>query len=89
MSGPVFVDRNVVYRHSALERRKQARADNWYKLLWKLRLGRLSFQILQGTYSTPTRKLAPAAPDSDARAIIQELVAWNPEPVNFPTLERA
>lgn len=89
MIGQVFVDTTVVYWHSALGPRKQARADSWYKLLWELRVGRLSFQILQETYSTLTRKLIPAVPDSDAQAIIRELAAWNPVPVDFSTLERA
>lgn len=90
MIEPVFVDTNVlVYRHSALEPRKQVRADSWYKLLWELRVGRLSFQVLQETYSTLTRKLIPAVPDSDAQAIIRNLAAWNPVPVDFSTLERA
>lgn len=90
MIGPVFVDTNVVvYRHATSEPAKQVRADDWYKLLWRLRIGRLSFQVLQEAYSTLTKKLRPAVPDSDAQTIIRELTAWNPAPVNIAMIERA
>ena len=37
MIGKVFVDTNViVYRHAASDSVKQARADDWYELLWRL-----------------------------------------------------
>ena len=90
MIGPVFVDTNVlVYRHAASEAAKRVRADDWYKLLWHLRIGRLSFQVLQETYSTLTRKLRPAVPGIEAQAIIRELAAWDPVPVSFSMMERA
>lgn len=90
MIGTVFVDTNVfVYRHTTLDTAKQARADSWYRLLWQLRKGRVSFQVLQETYSALTRKLRPAVPESDAQAIIRGLAAWNPVPVNMSILERA
>lgn len=90
MIGTVFVDTNVVvYRHAALDPAKQARADSWYTLLWRLRMGRVSFQVLQETYSALTRKLRPAVPGSEAQAIVRGLCAWNPVPVNISILERA
>lgn len=90
MIGPVFVDRNVVvYWHSALEPQKQARADSWYKLLWKLRVGRLSVQVLLETYSKLTKWLIPAVPDPGPRAIIRESAAWNPVPGHGDRLLRA
>jgi len=90
MTGTVFVDTNVVvFRHSALDTAKQARADSWYTLLWHLRMGRVSFQVLQETYSALTRKLRPAVPESDAQAIVRGLTAWNPVPINRSILERA
>ena len=90
MTGTVFVDTNVVvYRHSAFDTAKQARADSWYTLLWHLRMGRVSFQVLQETYSALTRKLRPAVPESDAQAIVRGLTAWNPVPINRSILERA
>ena len=54
MTGPVFVDTNVlVYRADASDPTKQARADAWYRFLWRSRAGRLSFQILLELYSIP------------------------------------
>ena len=89
MIGKVFVDTNViVYRHAASDSVKQARADDWYELLWRLRIGRLSFQVLQETYSTLTRKLQPAIADSDGQLIVRSLAAWKPVPASFAILER-
>ncbi len=90
MIGPVFVDTNVlVYRHARLGPAKLARADAWYKLLWRLRIGRLRSQVLQETYSVLTTKLQPAISDSEAQAIVRGLTAWKPVSVNSPILERA
>jgi predicted nucleic acid-binding protein len=89
MIGTVFVDTNViVYRHAASDPVKQARADDWYELLWRLRIGRLSFQVLQETYNTLTRKLQPAMADSEAQLIVRGLAAWKPVPVSLAILER-
>ena len=90
MIGTVFVDTNVVvYRHAVLDPAKQARADSWYTLLCRLRMGRVSFQALQETYDALTRKLRPAVPGSEAQAIVRGLAVWNPVPVNISILERA
>ena len=90
MTGPVFVDTNVVvYRYDAREPEKQRRADDWLKMLWKRRSGRLSFQVLQEGYATLTRKLKPAMATADAQRVIRALAAWRPVPVDLPILERA
>ena len=90
MTGPVFVDTNVlVYRSDASDPVKQARADAWYGHLWRSRAGRLGFQVLQELYSTLTRKMKPGFDEREAREIVRELTAWKPIPVDRPVLERA
>ena len=67
MTGPVFVDTNViVYRYDTKDPKKQVRADDWHTLVWNTRSGRLSFQVLQESYATLTRKLKPAMAGADA-----------------------
>lgn len=89
MTGPVFVDTNVlVYRHDASEPAKQARAEAWYQYVWRRRAGRLSFQVLQELYSTLTRKLTPRFDADDARTLVRDLTAWQPLAVDLALLER-
>jgi len=89
MTGPVFVDTNVlVYRHDARDQVKQTRAEAWYQLVWRQRLGRLSFQVLQELYSTLTRKLVPKFDLHQARALVRDLAAWRPVAADLALLER-
>ena len=90
MTGPVFVDSNViVYRYDTRVPAKQSRADDWLKLVWSSRSGRLSFQVLQEFYATTTRKLRPAMASVEAQRIVRGLAAWRPVPIDLPVLERA
>ena len=90
MTGPVFVDTNViVYRYDTRVPAKQSRADDWLKLVWSSRSGRLSFQVLQEFYATTTRKLRPAMASVEAQRIVRGLAAWRPVPIDLPVLERA
>lgn len=90
MTAPVFVDTNVlVYRHDRTDPVKQARAEAWYEFVWRRRLGRLSFQVLQELYATLTRKLAPQFDVQEARALVRDLAAWQPVAADFALLERA
>ena len=90
MTGPVFVDTNViVYRYDTRVPAKQSRADDWLKLVWRSRSGRLSFQVLQEFYATTTRKLRPAMTAVEAQRIVRGLAAWRPVPIDLPVLERA
>ena len=90
MTGPVFVDTNViVYRYDTRVPAKQSRADDWLKLVWSSRSGRLSFQVLQELYATTTRKLKPAMAAVEAQRIVRGLAAWRPVPIDRPVLERA
>ena len=90
MTGPVFVDTNVlVYRADASDPVRQSRADAWYRFLWRSRAGRLSFQILLELYSVLTRRLTPGFDESEAREIVRELTAWQPVLVDLTVVERA
>ena len=90
MTGPVFVDTNVlVYRSDASDPVKQARAESWYAFLWRSRAGRLSFQVLLELYSTLTRKMKPGVDAREAREIVRELTAWKPIQIGPAVVERA
>ena len=90
MTGLVFVDTNVlVYRHDTTDPSKQSRADAWVGLVARNRAGRLSFQVLQELYAVLTRKAIPTVPASTAQAIVSELTAWRPIPIDLTILERA
>ena len=81
MIEPVFVDTNViVYRYDSSVPDKQSRADEWLRLVWDRRSGRLSTQVLQEFYSTVTREMKPAMPVADARRLVRRLSSWRPLP---------
>jgi len=83
MTGPVFVDTNVlVYARDLAEPVKQARAEAWLKRLWQEGAGRVSWQVLNEFYVTATRKLSPNLSPEEARADVEELAAWDPLPVD-------
>ena len=90
MTGPVFVDTNVlVYRHDAADAAKQARAEDWINCIVELRTGRLSFQVLQELYATLTRKLRPKLRPQEARDIIDLLASWKPLAVDLHLIRDA
>jgi predicted nucleic acid-binding protein len=87
MTAPVFVDTNVFL--CALDRadlNKQVAARAWREELWKTRLGRISFQVLQEFYVKATQKW-PAGRDK-ARAEVKDLLSWRPVAVDASILER-
>lgn len=85
---PIFVDTNVlVYARDASEPDKQPQALAWIEHLWRTRMARLSFQVLQEYYATTTRKLKPGLSPEQARADIRDLLAWRPVPVGAEVLE--
>lgn len=88
MTDPVFVDTNVfVYAADAGDAEKQYRASLWLAELWRSRLGRISFQVLQEFFVTVTHK----KPDirDQARAQVRDLLAWRPVVTNALILEQA
>ena len=90
MTGPVFVDTNVlVYRHDSSDAVKQARADTWHTLLWRQRLGRVSFQVLQELYATLTRGRGLSLDAARARDIVLDYLEWQPIQIDLAVLRRA
>jgi predicted nucleic acid-binding protein len=87
MTAPVFVDTNVfLYALDRADPKKQEAARAWRAALWKSRLGRISFQVLQEFYVKSTQKW----PDNrdEARAEVKDLLAWQPVMVDASILER-
>ena len=83
MTGPCFVDANVlVYTRDTRDASKRARALQWISHLWQERLGRTSIQVLSEYYAVATRKLTPRVPSGEAWDYVQELFAWQPQPVD-------
>ena len=79
MSGPVFVDTNVlVYLRDSTEPEKQRRVAEWMSHLWDTGEGRTSLQVLQEYYVTVTVKLDPGLPVEEAREDVLALRAWKP-----------
>ena len=86
MTAPVFVDTNVfLYALDPSQPTKQQAAKVWREELWKSRLGRTSFQVLQEFYANVAQKW-PSNRD-DARAEIRDLLSWRPAVTNAAILE--
>lgn len=90
MTGPYFVDANVlVYSRDPRDRAKQARAEQWMRVLFRERIGRTSAQVLSEYYSVMTRKLSPRVPSELAWELVLVLLQWDPQAVDAPLLVRA
>ena len=77
MTAQVFVDTNVLlYALDPADRSKQQAARMWRDELWRRRLGRISFQVLQEFYVKATRKWPDAR--AEARAEVRDLLFWGP-----------
>ncbi|MGYP001609472534 len=78
MTGPVFVDTNVlVYDRDERDALKHDRARAWMTALWQQPgLGVVSGQVLSEFHWTVTRKLTPGLDDEQARRYIRTLFAW-------------
>jgi predicted nucleic acid-binding protein len=87
MTAPVFVDSNIfLYAANDADPRKQQVARDWRAALWKSRMGRVSFQVLNEFYVNAVR-LKPAASDA-ARAEVRDLLSWKPVVVDAALIER-
>ena len=76
MTGPVFVDSNVLAcARDAANQDKQRQASAWMTELWRSRQGRLSIQVLAEYYVTVTRKLRPGLDQETARQDVRALIA--------------
>ena len=90
MTGPIFVDTNViVYSRDRSEPLKQKRAMAWMAELWKTRNGRLSFQVLQEFYVIVALKLKPGLDRESARRDVRSLLSWHPVPMDDRVMEGA
>ena len=88
MTAPVFVDTNVlIYAVDDGNLTKQEAARLWRDELWKSRLGRLSFQVLQEFYANISRRW-PAAREQTV-VQIRNLLAWRPVAIDAAVLENA
>jgi predicted nucleic acid-binding protein len=87
MTAPVFVDTNVlIYAVDLADPRKQRAAQSWLDELWKSKMGRLSFQVLQEFYVKVSQKRLSTV--DNARAEIRDLLTWKPVPVTAGLLEQ-
>lgn len=88
MTAPVFVDTNVlIYAVDLADPRKQRLAKKWLDELWKGRMGRLSFQVLQEFYVKVSQK--GLATVDEARAEVRDLIAWHPVSADGDLLRRS
>ncbi|MDE0152325.1 MAG: PIN domain-containing protein [Gammaproteobacteria bacterium] len=90
MTGPVFVDTNIlVYLQDGSEPAKRSCAKAWIEFLAHHRSARISFQVLLELYATLTRKLEPRFKEGEAREIVRKLSVWQPAAIDLPVLEKA
>src|SRR5207302_10811962 len=88
MTAAIFVDTNVLlYAIDHADQRKQTAARLWRDALWKSRLGRISFQVLEEFYVQVMKKW-PNAREA-ARGEIRDLLTWQPVEIRGEILERA
>ena len=86
----VFVDTNVlVYARDPDHAEKQERALAWMGHLWASGEGRISAQVLNEYYVTVTRGLSPGLSHVEARADIDDLISWDPQPVDAALIRQA
>lgn len=90
MTGPVFVDANVLlYAQQAGEPRKRAQARAWLDHLWRTQQGRTSMQVLSEYYVNLNRRqfsgLSPDAAWDDAAMYL----AWKPRAIDADLFVRA
>lgn len=90
MTAPCFVDANVlVYSRDRSEPLKQEIACELLHRLWREQSGRTSIQALNEFYVVVTRKVSAAVPHEHAWQIVEELLDWEPQPIDSPLLHRA
>jgi predicted nucleic acid-binding protein len=90
MTALVFVDTNVfVYWRDANSPSKQARATEWLDILWREQRGRTSTQVLSEYYAVIRRKATTLVSIDDAWRDVQDLMAWQPHPIDVDLIERA
>ena len=90
MSAICFVDTNLlVYARDASEVEKQPIAAAWLDRLWEQRCGRTGIQVLSEYFVTVTRKLRPGLSEDAAWNDVEDLLSWDPVPVDGLVFRRA
>lgn len=90
MTDRVFVDTNVlVYSRDISQGEKQHIAARWMEALWEHGNGRTGIQVLNEFFITVTGKLSPGLDRQDAWADVQDLMSWEPQPVDRVCTEYA
>lgn len=89
MTGPIFVDTNVlVYAKDRKDPVKRLRATEWLDMLWDTGSGRVSFQVLNELYATVTKVGGLGLPPDGARAFVRAYLAWHPITEDAALLEQ-
>ncbi len=90
MSEICFADTNLfVYARDRSEEQKQPKAREWMFRLWEGRCGRTGVQALSEYFVTVTRKLNPGLSEDTAWMDVEDLLSWDPIPVDAGVLRRA
>lgn len=90
MTDRVFVDTNIlVYARDSAFPLKQKICHELLAGLWKNRTGCLSIEVCNEYFVTVTRKLKPGLDERTAWDEIERYSAWNPEPLDYKTLQKA
>jgi predicted nucleic acid-binding protein len=85
-----FVDANlIVYAVNQSEPFKQEVATNLIARLWVEQRGRISIQVLNEFHAVVTRKFRHVIAPERAGAMIDQLLLWDPQPINSTVFLRA
>ena len=83
-----FVDTNVLlYEVDDADPIKQAEARQWLEVLWRHRVARASWQVLNEFYANSTGKIG--APAVWIRRLVETYAEWGMADFNFTLLQRA
>ena len=90
MTGPLFVDANViVYAGDPRDASKQRRAIAWLDLLWREQRGRTSTQVLSESYVGLARLARASGAKHDVWHSVQKYFVWTPLAIDESVLRRA
>lgn len=89
MNDNAFVDTNILlYARDQSEPSKQEKAESLLQHLWTKQTGKLSVQVLNEYCVNVTQKLNPGLTKEEAWQDIEDLMSWDPIPVDMNMLER-
>jgi predicted nucleic acid-binding protein len=85
-----FVDANVlVYAQDRSEPAKREIAETLIRKLWREQSARTSIQALNEFYAVVTRKTSMGVGSEEAWRVVEDLLDWNPRPIDAALLHRA